>query len=121
MSPNKNHVHKLRKHVYKRSQHAVYFCMLEDCSFKIDCALALGKRSICNLCNKEFILTEYTVKLARPHCDACSKVKITGADGKGHFVRKNTIGILSDVADNEVSDLRSRMEQLTTAVVDSDI
>lgn len=68
------HVHKLRRHVHK-SGNAVLFCALPDCSFKINPALALGKRSICWRCGEEFIMNEYSLRLTKPHCEKCHKPK----------------------------------------------
>ena len=62
------HVHKLRRHKYSTGN-SIYFCTLPDCNFKMDVALSLGKRSLCNLCGNEFIMNEYSIKLAKPHCE----------------------------------------------------
>ncbi len=70
------HVHKLRRHRYS-SGTVTFFCMLPDCAFKINPALAIGKRSICHRCGEEFIMTEYSVRLAKPHCEACHKPKVS--------------------------------------------
>lgn len=68
------HVHKYKRIIYK-SGNAVFFCALPDCSNKINPVLALGKRSICWRCEEVFILSEYSLRLAKPHCDACHKTK----------------------------------------------
>lgn len=67
------HVHKLRRHTYKTGN-AVYFCAL-DCKFKIITSLALGKRTICWRCGEEFVMNEYSIRLAKPHCEKCHKPK----------------------------------------------
>ena len=64
------HTHKLRRVRYN-SGRTMYFCVLTDCSFKINPMLAFGKRSICWRCGEEFIMGEYTLKLAKPHCGDC--------------------------------------------------
>lgn len=121
MPRQQNHTHKFLRHTYPRTKNAVYFCTLPDCHFKIDCALALGKKSICNLCGAEFTMNEYTIKLKRPHCESCSKQKVKGNDGKNHFVRKNTVPILTEVAEETTEDLRSRLSFVTTQVNEEDI
>lgn len=68
------HIHKLRKHVHK-SGNAVLFCAMPDCHYKINPALALGKRSICWRCGEEFIMNEYSLRLTKPHCEKCHKPK----------------------------------------------
>jgi len=99
----------------------VYFCILPDCQFKIDCALALGKKSICNLCNSEFIMTEYTVKLAKPHCEKCSKIKVNGSDGKKRYIRRDSLPVMASLASENTNDLRSRLDNAITPVADEDI
>ncbi len=64
------HVHRLRRLKYKTGN-AIFFCTLPDCSYKINTNLALGKRSICNRCGQEFLMDEYNLRLAKPHCLAC--------------------------------------------------
>jgi hypothetical protein len=71
---HEKHIHKLRRHTYK-SGNATYFCAMPDCSFKISPPLAIGKRSICWRCERSFILNEYSVRLAKPHCEECHKPK----------------------------------------------
>lgn len=74
MKTKKDHIHKLKRVIYK-SGNRVFFCALPDCTFKINPALALGKRSICWRCGKDFILTDYCLRLAKPHCENCHKPK----------------------------------------------
>lgn len=68
------HIHKFKRLKYK-SGNVIFFCSLPDCTSKINPALALGKRSICWRCGKDFIMSEYSLRLAKPHCDACHKHK----------------------------------------------
>lgn len=114
------HVHKLRKHKYKTGN-AVFFCTLPDCHYKIEVALALGKKSLCNICGDEFIMNEYTMKLIKPHCNNCGKVKVKDADGKNRYVKKVTSKVLSGLAESSSDDLRSRLDTATTVDVEHDI
>lgn len=116
----KKHTHKLKKHKYKTGAE-IFFCTLPDCHFKIEAALALGKLSICNLCGNEFIMGERDTKRVRPHCSKCSKIKVRGADGKNHFVRKISIPILDDVAESTVDSLRARLDNAAELVSEEDI
>ena len=120
MAKVEKHTHKLKRHTYK-SGNSVYFCTLPDCHFKIEVALALGKLALCNLCNKEFTMNEYQCKLNRPHCDACSKRKVRGADGKVHYVRPTAIPVLATVAKENDNDLRTRLNSVVSPLVDEDI
>lgn len=73
-SAKQQHVHKFKKLRYK-SGNEIFFCALPDCSQKINPALALGKKSICWRCGEEFIMSEYALRLAKPHCEGCHKGK----------------------------------------------
>lgn len=68
------HVHKFRRHKYKTGN-IIFFCAEPDCNFKLAPALAIGKRSICWRCGEPFIMNEYSIRLAKPHCDACHQPK----------------------------------------------
>lgn len=118
------HTHKLKKHKYKTGV-AVYFCTLPDCHFKIDVALSLGKRTICNICNEEFIINEYTTRLTRPHCTGCGKVKVKGEDGKDHYIskisnRQITAGIAIDRAQS-LKDRLGSVVSLASSSIEDDI
>ena len=113
------HVHKLRRHKYPNGS-KVYFCTL-DCSFKIDRALALGKRTICNICGDEFIMNEYSLKLAKPHCTNCGKMKII-IDGETKFVSKGRPQTaIVDLAKNTISSLQERLGKVVIIEKDEDI
>lgn len=68
------HIHKFKRHRYKTGNE-IFFCTLPDCSIKLALALALGKRTICWRCGESFVMTEYSIRLAKPHCDACHMPK----------------------------------------------
>lgn len=68
------HTHKFKRLKYK-SGNVIFFCSLPDCTFKTNIALALGKRSICWRCSQPFIMNEYSLRLAKPHCDSCHRPK----------------------------------------------
>ena len=74
-----NHTHKLKRLKYK-SGNTIFFCCLPDCTFKTNIALALGKRSLCWRCGQEFILSEYSLRLAKPHCENCHQPKFIDQD-----------------------------------------
>lgn len=102
------HIHKLKRHKYKNGTE-VYFCTL-NCNFKVEVPVALGKLVICNICNEPFTMTEYTIKLARPHCSNCGKQRIKNEDGTVSFVNKSRLGVIAaDLADKSVSSLRERL------------
>lgn len=68
-----DHIHKLKRIKFKTGN-SVYFCAL-DCNFKIAVPLSLGKRSLCWRCGEPFNMNEYSIRLARPHCEKCHKSK----------------------------------------------
>lgn len=64
----------------------VFFCALPDCSYKTNTSLALGKRSICWRCGNDFIMDEYSLRLAKPHCSNCHKPRGMINDGKEDII-----------------------------------
>lgn len=98
----KDHVHKLKRHNYKTGS-KIYFCTLPDCSYKIAPALALGKRCECWRCGNSFILNEYSIRLAKPHCDACHKPK------NALIEEVIVTPVIEAATDNSISDLKSRL------------
>lgn len=74
MSKAPNHICKFKRLKYKTGN-TIFFCTLPDCNKKISIALALGKKCICWRCDTPFIMNEYSLRLAKPHCDDCHKSK----------------------------------------------
>jgi hypothetical protein len=102
------HVHKLKRHTF-RGGRQVYFCVL-DCNFQIDAAFALGKQSICHICGNEFTMNEYSIKLARPHCKNCGKMKVQDPDGAVKFVNKaRATEAIAELHEDRVTSLRDRL------------
>lgn len=108
------HVHKLKRHKYNTGNQ-IFFCTLPDCNYKVDVALALGKKSLCNICGDEFIMSEYTIKLVKPHCTRCGKVKVTDQDGATRYVRKTADKVLLSVATDTTDNLRNRLESVVSS------
>ena len=103
------HIHKLKKIRYKTTGAAVLFCALPDCSYKINPILALGKRSICWRCGNSFILNEYALRLAKPHCESCHRSK--NGEGKPETVTEaHAAEMLSGVSDTPLT-LAERLSQ----------
>jgi len=98
---DKNHIHQLRKKKYKTGQ-AFFYCLGEDCTFRINADLALNKRSLCNICGKPFNMTQYSMRLAKPHCEDChkSRVETDVVAPKGFFdnLLANSLGDSDDKA-----------------------
>lgn len=113
------HVHRLKRHRYPKTGNYIYFCTLPNCHYKIDVPLALGKNSICNTCGDEFIIDESTLKLAKPHCRKCGKVRVANDDGTYSYTKKISNQILTDVALGSANELRARLDS-ATAVADED-
>lgn len=115
------HAHKLKKHTYKKTGNSVYFCVLPNCSYKAEVAFCLGKTSICWICEREFTITELALRLLRPHCSDCGRVKVIDAQGKPRYVRKVTSKILPNIAVDTVADLRSRLDNAVRVELEDDI
>lgn len=69
------HIHKLKRIAFK-SGNKIYFCTLPDCNYKLSTTLSLGKRALCWRCGNSFIMNEYSIRLAKPHCENCHKFKL---------------------------------------------
>lgn len=106
----KGHVHKFQRHTYKTGS-AIYFCVL-DCNFKIATPLAIGKKSICWRCGNTFVMGEYSTRLAKPHCNACHKVK--GVNQFTEEISGYQIPQLHPEPERSEGDLMSRMRAATT-------
>lgn len=110
------HTHKLKQHRYSTGK-KIYFCVL-DCDFKIDPALVIGKKSICNKCGKEFIINGYSARLDRPHCENCHKVKKVKAIKQENNIDYKTINETETLAErlakavNEVPVFRDEEEEI---------
>lgn len=116
----RNHTHKLKRHSYA-SGSKVYFCTL-DCTFKIECQLALGQVVVCNLCGNDFSMSEYAIKLKLPHCEDCSKRKVKDSDGKSRFIRKGlATEILTSVAADTNQSLADRLKKSIASQLEDDL
>lgn len=95
----KKHVHKLKRVTYDNND-KIYFCV-DDCTFKINSRLVLGKKTICNRCGREFKIDEISARQAKPHCRACDKKKkITNETDTAEFL--NTLENLDVLATNRI-------------------
>lgn len=101
---SKNHTHKYRRAVGRitdgnRDSKLInyYKCTLPDCSHYTRADLILGKRSICNKCDKEFILPLATRALTNiPHCKDCTRSKMPRAKKTFEFGRKTVMESVLD-------------------------
>lgn len=104
------HIHKLKKHKYKNGT-TVFFCT-NDCTFKVECELAVGKRVLCNICGQPFVMNEASIKMVRPHCSGCGKTLVKLPDGRRSYVDKRRINVIAkDMAESSVDSLKNRLSQ----------
>jgi hypothetical protein len=104
-----NHVHKFKRHVYD-SGYEIFFCTLPDCNYKVKRELALGKENICWRCGRPHIINEYSIRLARPHCDDCKKGKKLVHVNVDAGAKRVAVFKAPDRSSQDVtSDLRSRL------------
>lgn len=93
-----------------------------NCNFKIDVGLAIGKEVLCNVCGEKFVMTEASIKLAKPHCGNCGKVMVKDENGKRTYVSKDRMRFIAgDLAKNKVADLRAKLSSVITMERDEDI
>ena len=82
-----NHLHKLKRYKYGNGA-PIYFCTLPDCSFRSPVALMLGKKVLCNQCGNPFVMNENSIRRAKPHCENCSRRKVTDENGAIRYVHQ---------------------------------
>jgi hypothetical protein len=114
-----NHIHTFRRHKYKSTGNEVFFCTDPKCTFKIDCALALGKATYCNRCHKEFRMDQVSIRQAKPHCRDCDKRRVKDEAGNIRYV--NPAEVVSEIAADRVESLAERMKKVTTVEGNEDI
>lgn len=120
MSKVKDHPHRLRRTSYTNGT-KVYFCT-NDCSYKIEVQFALGKVVECNICGQPFPMNEYSIKLAKPHCNACGKIQTKDEHGKRKFIQKGrAAAAIADLATDAVGSLKERLGQVVTMEKEEDI
>lgn len=121
MSKVRDHLHRLKRTTYA-SGTKVYFCT-NDCSYKIEVAFALGKIVECPICGEDFAMNEYSIKLAKPHCNNCGKMQVKDPDsGKRKFIPKGRkVEAFSELAKAPADSLRGRMSKVVQMPKDEDI
>lgn len=114
------HLHKLKRHKYKNGTQ-VFFCS-NNCNFKVETALALGKITLCNICSEPFKMTELTCRMVRPHCSSCGRVRVKTEDGSFKLISKNQMKLVAEgLASNTIQSLKSRLAAVVTIEKDEDI
>lgn len=116
----KNHVHKLRRKTYKNGE-SIFFCVGADCKYKVNVDLSLGKRTECWRCGESFIINEYSIRLAKPHCMDCTKKKDEKLEIVGVIVKNEIISpkpslrevVINAPSHSSVTDLKSRLAGLS--------
>lgn len=121
MSRVKDHIHRLKRTTYS-SGTKVYFCT-NDCSYKIEVAFALGKVVECPSCYQPFQMNEYSIKLAKPHCNNCGKIQKKDPEtGKRKFVAKGRqLEALKDLAASNTNSLKDRLSKIVVMEKDEDL
>lgn len=108
---NKQHVHRLRRKKYPTGN-AVYHCT-NNCTFKIECELALGLVVLCNYCGEPFQMNEYSIRLKIPHCVNCGRTKVTTTTGETKYIRKQKENpVLRSTAADKLDDLQTALRDL---------
>jgi len=110
----KKHVHKLKRHIYKNGE-AIYFCIKDDCSFKINVNLSLGKTAECWRCNQPFSMTVQSKRHDKPHCEGCVKGK-KNSSTKSKEITSN----VSSTSESNISNLRARLSRITSVLSEPD-
>lgn len=69
-------IHKIHKYIrvkVGKNKRTIFRCSFEGCVHKVLYEeLVIGRKSICNRCDEEYIITKATTRLAKMHCDKCT-------------------------------------------------
>ena len=69
--------HKIHKYVRvkngPKATKIYYKCAIPGCIHKVEKPFAVGRFSICNICNEQFVLDSVSLQLSKPHCARCTK------------------------------------------------
>lgn len=85
--------------------------MKDDCSYKVNIKLSLGKLSECHRCGESFEMSVLSARMDKPHCSACVKHK-DKKEIRG-FVSLKEIPIVLPA-----TDLRARLSKSVDRVVE---
>jgi len=67
--PSKDHLHTLKRVLGSKEE---YICMDPDCDYRVLKRYMVNKRALCPICAEPFVIRN-PIRLAQPHCDACTK------------------------------------------------
>lgn len=101
-----NHAHKLMRHKYKNGS-LTYFCV-RNCTFKIEPKLSVGLRVTCWRCGNEFSMNMYSIRRAKPCCDACV-IPRNAEEKKEELFHATAVLTGQEV----ISELKDRLEHAT--------
>lgn len=73
MAKRYGHFHKYKRTKLGEKGFIVYRCMVPGCSHYKRKELMAGQLAQCWRCGEPFVITDYKLRLAKPHCDACVK------------------------------------------------
>ena len=73
------HTHKYKR-VRMTKKWIVFKCALPNCPHFVTGKLVIGRKCICWRCGMEFIMTEFTMGLAKPHCKECTGIREHSVD-----------------------------------------
>ena len=104
-----NHIHKLRRKTYSTGN-SIFFCIGEECTFKIAAELTLGKLTLCNNCNQPFKMNEYSIRVVKPKCNNCIKRKFVPVLESTSVI--NPIESAESTSASTINNLQERMGNL---------
>ena len=88
MAKTPNHLHRYKKVNIGRNgkEYLIYRCMKPACNHYLPIAMTEGKLCECNRCEEPMIITKQVLfgsegkPMAKPHCPACTKRKVSKKD-----------------------------------------
>lgn len=70
------HIHKYVRIKVGKNKRIEYRCILPGCTHVKRGEYILFQKSICNRCGNVFIIEQNMLKLAKPHCNDCTKTRV---------------------------------------------
>lgn len=74
MAKAKKHIHQYKRE--KLGGKTIYKCTLPGCPHYLYRQFMDNVVSLCNECGNPFIMTKYGLRLAKPHCNDCTKPEL---------------------------------------------
>jgi hypothetical protein len=74
------HTHKYVRIKIGKSKRIKFKCAIPGCAHSIEPELVVGRFTVCNICQKEFVMNKEAMQRAFPRCSDCIERKVDAAN-----------------------------------------